>query len=195
MGNKGKSTKKELQDKAFELFENRGYDNVTIDEICTELGLTKGAFYYYFKSKSDLLLKSYRNTEGDLMTFYNNCIHLPADEQLRAIFDWYLNHFRLEDFQNATIMLPIQSDYSGKGHFIPHTTQRIILENILNKGKQKGCFTPTIHSSEIAHFIYTYLIGLACLWSYYQKNIDIEVELNNFYFNILLPMLKAPSAF
>ena len=44
MGNKGKSTKKELQDKAFELFEKRGYDNVTIDEICTDLGLTKGAF-------------------------------------------------------------------------------------------------------------------------------------------------------
>lgn len=193
MIHKGKSTKKELQDKAFELFENRGYDNVTIDEICTELGLTKGAFYHYFKSKSDLLLKSYRNTEGDLMTFYNSCLHLPAEEQLRAIFDWYLNHFRLEDSQVATIAPPIQSDTASKGYFIPHTTQRIILENILNKGKQKGCFLPSINSSETANFIYTYLIGLSCLWSYYQKKMNVEIELNNFYYNILLPMIKAPA--
>lgn len=191
MVNKEKSTKKQLQDKAFELFEKKGYDNVTVNEICTELGLTKGAFYYYFKSKSDLLLKSYRNIEGDLMTFYNDCLHLPADKQLRSIFNWYLDHFKLEDFQNMTIMLPIQSDNSSKNYFIPHTTQKIILENILNKGIQKGCFTSTINSSEIANFIYTYLIGLSCLWSYYQKNIDIEAELNNFYYNILLPMLKA----
>ncbi len=194
MINKGKSTKKELQDKAFELFENRGYDNVTIDEICTELGLTKGAFYYYFKSKSDLLLKSYRNTEGDLMTFYNNCLHLSADEQLRAIFDWYLDYFKLEDVQKATIVPPIQTDHSSKTYSIPHTTQRIIFQNILNKGVQKRCFSLTINPIEMANFIYTYLVGLSSLWTYYQKNIDVETELHNFYYNILLPMLKAPSA-
>ena len=190
---KGKSTKKELQDKAFELFENRGYDNVTINDICTELGLTKGAFYYYFKSKSDLLLKNYRNTEGDLMTFYNSCLHLSADEQLRAIFNWYLNHFKLEDFHNGTIMPPIQLENSSKNHFIPHTIQKIILENILNKGIQKGCYNSTVKPKEIANFIYTYLIGLACLCNYYQNNMDVETELNIFYYNILLPMLKEPS--
>lgn len=40
---------------ARKLFKERGYDNVTIDDITAACGLTKGAFYYSFDAKSDLI--------------------------------------------------------------------------------------------------------------------------------------------
>jgi len=34
----------------------KGYRDTTIDDVCVETGLSKGAFYGYFESKQDLLL-------------------------------------------------------------------------------------------------------------------------------------------
>jgi|GEM_PF-5362265 len=34
----------------------RGYAAVTVDEICAEAGIAKGAFYFHYRSKADLLI-------------------------------------------------------------------------------------------------------------------------------------------
>jgi AcrR family transcriptional regulator len=34
----------------------KGYRNLTVDDICTEAGLSKGSFYTYFEGKRDLLV-------------------------------------------------------------------------------------------------------------------------------------------
>ena len=47
--------KKEITEAAAKMFIIRGYDNITIQDILTELNIAKGTFYHYFKSKNDLL--------------------------------------------------------------------------------------------------------------------------------------------
>ena len=37
------------------LFADQGYENTSIERIISRLGVSKGAFYHYFRSKSDLL--------------------------------------------------------------------------------------------------------------------------------------------
>ncbi len=39
---------------AAQLFRQRGYNGVGIDQLCEDAGLTRGAFYAHFKSKADL---------------------------------------------------------------------------------------------------------------------------------------------
>jgi AcrR family transcriptional regulator len=41
---------------ARELAAERGYRGVTVDDVCTRAGLSKGAFYGYFETKQDLLV-------------------------------------------------------------------------------------------------------------------------------------------
>jgi AcrR family transcriptional regulator len=47
--------KKEFLDTAQELFFSRGYEQTSVETIIKKIGLSKGSFYYYFKSKEDLL--------------------------------------------------------------------------------------------------------------------------------------------
>lgn len=49
--------KKELASAAMKLFLQKGYNNTSIDDINKVVGVTKGAFYYHFKSKEDILEK------------------------------------------------------------------------------------------------------------------------------------------
>lgn len=61
MAKKG-ATKEALLAAAIGLFQKHGFDNITIDDICKEIDVTKTAFYYYYKSK-DELVRDYFSTD------------------------------------------------------------------------------------------------------------------------------------
>jgi len=56
----GKDSKSQLIEAACRLFQERGYEQVTVSDICAACGVTKTAFYYHFTSKEELLLHLYR---------------------------------------------------------------------------------------------------------------------------------------
>ena len=45
----------EILDKAESLFEVKGYNKTTVNDILREVNIAKGTFYYYFKSKEEVL--------------------------------------------------------------------------------------------------------------------------------------------
>ena len=49
------TTKDKIVAAAWKLFFDKGYDNTTVDEIIQNCGVSKGAFYHYFKAKDELL--------------------------------------------------------------------------------------------------------------------------------------------
>jgi AcrR family transcriptional regulator len=51
----GAVRKLEIMDAAFSLFASTGYENTTVNAIIDQVGVSKGAFYYHFESKEDLL--------------------------------------------------------------------------------------------------------------------------------------------
>lgn len=54
-----KSRKNEIYETAMALFQNRGYESVTVMDICEACGITKKAFYYHYASKDELLIQYY----------------------------------------------------------------------------------------------------------------------------------------
>jgi len=46
--------KQAILEAATQLMLDKGYVATSVDEICTQAGVTKGSFFYYFKSKEDL---------------------------------------------------------------------------------------------------------------------------------------------
>ena len=48
-------TKSEILETAKRLFLERGFENVNIEDIVKEIGVTRGAFYHYFRSREALI--------------------------------------------------------------------------------------------------------------------------------------------
>ena len=48
-------TKRDILEAATRLFGEKGWNDVNIEDIVNELGVTRGAFYHYFKSREDLI--------------------------------------------------------------------------------------------------------------------------------------------
>ncbi len=54
--------------KAIQLIQEKGFREMTLDQLAEELGFTKAAFYYYLSSKKDLLYLIHDNSMTILMS-------------------------------------------------------------------------------------------------------------------------------
>jgi TetR/AcrR family transcriptional repressor of uid operon len=48
--------RQQLIDAAWRCLADRGFASITVDDVCEEAGVSKGAFYVYFEQKQDLLV-------------------------------------------------------------------------------------------------------------------------------------------
>lgn len=86
------NTKFKIIAEALRLFKEKGYDSVTVKDICDACSLTRGAFYYYYKTKGDVLEDMFiqadkLNTE-QLVTILESENYL---EQFLTIFNIYMD--------------------------------------------------------------------------------------------------------
>ncbi|HAJ92079.1 MAG TPA: TetR/AcrR family transcriptional regulator, partial [Gammaproteobacteria bacterium] len=54
MASKGENTRKRILDTAQAMILDHGYAGVSVDQLISSMGLTKGAFFHHFKSKQAL---------------------------------------------------------------------------------------------------------------------------------------------
>jgi len=72
------STKEHILFTALKLILKKGYSNVSMSELVEASGLSKGAFYHYFKSKEAI----YHDTLGKFFFSYMDSFDLTYDEDL-----------------------------------------------------------------------------------------------------------------
>lgn len=79
-------SKAKLLDAAIRVVRTKGYSATRIEDVCAEAGVTKGSFFYHFKSKDDLALAAvehWKSSAGEL--FANAPYHLAADPLDRVL--------------------------------------------------------------------------------------------------------------
>ncbi|MCI8895194.1 MAG: TetR/AcrR family transcriptional regulator [Lachnospiraceae bacterium] len=54
MGNKGEKTKEIIRQEAYRLFAEKGFQRVTMTDICEKTGLSRGGVYRYYSSTGDI---------------------------------------------------------------------------------------------------------------------------------------------
>jgi len=54
------ATRQRIFDTAIRLVMEKGFENVTVDNICNESGVAKGGFYHHFSSKDCIVTETYR---------------------------------------------------------------------------------------------------------------------------------------
>jgi AcrR family transcriptional regulator len=83
-----------ILDTAEELFAQKGFDATSIDEITTSLGIAKGTFYLYFKSKDDILEAVTVRAQEMLINIINKATkkHLQRTKLLEELFVVYLEY-------------------------------------------------------------------------------------------------------
>ena len=98
-------TKQRILDAARALFGERGYYNVSVDEIAARAGVTKGALYYYFTDTTDLARDLARQLWEGLQADARQAFDREQDTvtNLKRGFDAFLT--RLQHLPEARFLL------------------------------------------------------------------------------------------
>lgn len=112
------------------LFNQRGFLDVSIDEIMAEAGLTRGGFYNHFRNKEDLLLAAIESFEqcnpADVRDEAGPAHDNPGKAAAKTFIDAYLCERHLDDVAGHCPLVALPADVARAGTDVKTVYQRLL---------------------------------------------------------------------
>lgn len=173
------------------LFANKGFSATSVQEIATESGISKGAFYLHFKSKDDLLLAVLQYHFNIISRAFNEetkNIQNPRQKLIReqlALYSHFITH------RNFVLML-------AKEQAIPRneTIKQLLLEKQMESHENYRKSIIEIYGPDIEPFSWDLTVILEGMIKAYMgvllfSNYDLDIKrLTEFMLNRLDSMVK-----
>lgn len=175
---KGEKTKQHLYSCAIQLFREKGYDQVSVEEIVREAGTAKGTFYIYFESKADVLL--YMLQEYD--DYYDKVeSELPLDwsveQRLREVIK--CSAAFTEDVMGLDVIRALylnQLSGSVKGELDTRRALYRVLYRLVEEGQQYGNFLCEESSVDLTNRLVNCVRGMFFEWCLRGGDFSLEEE-------------------
>ncbi len=162
-------TKHLIVEKAVKLFLEKGFSQATLDEIATEAAVTRGAIYFHFKDKKDIVRKLIENKEEEVMSLLETAFAEKMNplSKLKKVIDIILNNFfTKEEFRDFIELTWFKIEYTqveqltqSKKEMYEHFTETLTpllvevkKENLLQTDTDPRAIA--FHISSLIHFIY-----------------------------------------
>ena len=174
---KSRETKKKIFNAAKNILQEKGYEALSIKNICEEAGVSNGSFYHHFKTKDDLL--SYYIEEQPSIN--PDLLDLPEspEEAKTAIIQVYLNYVHYCQDLGLSFM---SNYYTPKNQSLNPAirTERpypiVTVHNYLKKALDAGVIHLSYPLEDITTDIRMIVIGNVFEWC--LKNGDADFEGN-----------------
>jgi TetR/AcrR family transcriptional regulator, transcriptional repressor for nem operon len=140
--------KKKIIQSARRLFNRHGFECVSLDQIMSGAGLTRGGFYNYFESKSEL----YAQVLGCFFTDpeWKSCwegveVDLSSKDVGSQVVRAYLSRQHFEDIDNSCPMIALPTDVTRSDETAKHAFETVfsamvsVLERSLKQSDQSRC--------------------------------------------------------
>lgn len=170
--------KEEIIRAAAELFSQKSYHDVTMDDIAEKVGVAKGTIYLYFDSKENLYLEIMEETYEEIESILEKetAKSDPAPVKLKKvlglIFKFYLQNLDVLRILSRDETHLIREHYEFTEHW---RLRRIKLyEKILEKGVNEGSFKTS--NTELTALIIFGLVRSVMFYYKTEKNAESIAE-------------------
>lgn len=172
---KSKETKDKIFRAAKHILQKKGYDQLSIKNICEEAGVSNGSFYHHFKTKDDLLsyyIEEQPSINPDLLDLPEN-----AEEAKQTIIYVYLNYVHYCQELGVEFM---SNYYTPKNQSLNPLirTERpypiITVSNYLQKVIDANIIHPSLALEDITTDIRMIVIGNVFDWCLKSGDTDFE---------------------
>lgn len=87
--------KEQILDAALSVITEKGYEKSRMDDIVATSNLSKGAIYWYYKSKKEVYLSLVNHWVHNYSAVLNHIVDTdkPASEQLRSLFKYFIDQY------------------------------------------------------------------------------------------------------
>lgn len=183
-----KLTKEKIFNVALNLINEKGFDNVTVSEICSLSGVAKGTFYVHFESKEDIIKETYhanmsnymlKNFDNFIINEYNEFSKKNPNKSIEEkIIKFLKSEFMYADYMgydltsrvyvtNLSDSIHNKNTHFENREFLPK------LKELITEGLDSDIFDKYTDLDTIIIYIESFSRGLLATWCLSGGNFDI----------------------
>lgn len=190
---KALETRKKLFNSALSLFAEKGYDNVTIDEIVARAGTSKGAFYTYFKTKYEVVVKQFQEIDSHYIKVQKTLKQYPtASEKMLVLVKAQLTYaYETMGLEIITTVYKSQLNKDEEKAIInPKRVLYKIVNEIIMEGQKTGEFRNDLSSYELTKMVTRCMRATFFDWAVHNGSFDFVDDGYNFFSDFIIRALK-----
>jgi AcrR family transcriptional regulator len=180
------NTKNKIYQVAIELMDKKGYENIKIEDVCKNAGVSVGSFYNYFNSKSDILSEIFKKADE---YFENEVINnLKSSNTLEMIVEFFTYYGKYNEIVGVDTMKQLYKFnnklFIAKGRYMQSSLKEIIIS-----GQNKGEIVINMTANEISEYLFIVARGIAYDWCLHDGEYNMEQYIHD-YFNRYIVIFK-----
>jgi len=183
-------TKEKILAVATHLFEQKGFQEITVTDICQEAGISVGTFYYYFPTKYAVLEKIFRDIDDHFKEVV--APQIKAQEasgirfQILSYFDAYAHYNMDRGLEFVKKLYEVQNNlFRVKGRYL-----QVYLAEIITRGQQTGELANDMTPDEMVDYLFIAARGVIYHWALLEGQEDLVAHMR-LYISRLLRTLEA----
>ena len=185
------STKDALFNSLLKLSREKGFDKVTIRDICTDAEISIGSFYHHFKSKEELAKETYFQTDRLINEdFVRLCKANSPGDNLHNILKIYVEYVSSEIGMLIKSYYRLLLDVTSISAFEPERLYYGTLKEILENCAKSGYIKDFENYNEVADYCLRFIRGLMFDWCVNGGTYDLNEQFEkdyDFFINGLRP--------
>lgn len=156
--------RRQILDAALTCFARRGFHQATINQICTEAGLSTGAVYRYFPSKNDLILAIAEEDRGALLQALDSVGEQAGFQaRMRAVAHVWLERIAERDRALIAEVLAEAARDPSLGRRLAQVDRplRAVISEAVQTGQARGEVDPALDEEAAVRLVMAALDGMA----------------------------------
>jgi len=163
-----KHNKETVVNKGIELFWEKGFHNLGVNEICSKTRMTKGAFYNAFKSKEFFLIKTVESYSNDIVLYLENQLSQKNQSAYQKLVDLYESMLKAQPESNfrGCLVNNIMSEMGAVNINVAEMTTKqfsrflSVIEPTVLEAQKDGDLNNQLSSKLLSEIIHTTFFGL-----------------------------------
>jgi len=170
-------TKDKVYQVAIHLFETKGFENITVDEICKASNVSTGTFYNVFKSKYEILDRIFELADIYFTEYVQNEItHLPFKEAVLTFFDYYADYNIERGITFTKQLYNVRNNLFAKDN----RPMLLVLRDVIQASINKKELISNLSSDEIVQFLFVCVRGVVYDWCLRDGKFDLKNRIHEY---------------
>jgi AcrR family transcriptional regulator len=166
--------------KGIHLFLRTSFKATSIQNITDGLGITKGAFYWHFKSKDELLLTIIEKYDHELLERLYGHMDACEGDFIKRFREYhkYINEYAREHGELCVLFVTLAAEMAGSQTEAERKIKSVqkkyhkFIESLLTLGRSQGFFPPEYDVALNAHIIIAIHSGILLQWYMNRREVD-----------------------
>jgi AcrR family transcriptional regulator len=184
---RGTRSRRAILEAAAEVFDLRGFDAASTNEILARSGLTRGALYHHFPSKEAIAVA--------LLDAHSEALVIPeATTKLQAVIDLtfsFAHRLQRDPVLRASVRLAVEKTSFPRPLNTPYDQSSAAIRQLLEQAGKQGETLPGLNLNEATTVIVGAFTGMQVMSQVYTERKDLPERITTMW-RLLLPGMASP---